>query len=502
MPYVLGVDVGSSRTAAATCRLDASPRGDVDLVVLGLRSNTMASTVYLAPDGSVVVGDAAERQALAEPGNVARGFLGRLGDETPLMVGGEPCLPEDLAAALIMWVVERASATRSGPPDHIMITHPPAWGGFRRMLLHRALQQAGLSGITLLPTPIAAGEGHAARHQVDADDALAIYSLGADSFTASVIRRTPISTFELLGHGDAAEHVGGSHFDDALVAHVRGGLDGALDGLDPADPQDRIAMLRLRDECMEAKHRLSFGTETAVEVRLPGVRTQIKITRVEFEKLARPTLESTVDILRRTVDRVAGDGLGGTLLIGGCSRIPLITELVSARLPGDVLTDADPELTAARGAALAARRLVTGGLAGAAAPRSANQGSGTVLDGEAAPSAAERTAIVVAVPPEQADEESPARPPVDIAPPELPQNRSIMNRFSGAKPGLIGAITVVVLAAGIWLTFALRGNSSPPTGPGIAPPGQAPATVTAVRAPAPPAVPGPPGSDERDEDGR
>ena len=60
MGYQLGIDLGTTYTAAAVCRSDDRRWVDPEVVTLGTRNATVPSVMFLAPDGSVVVGEAAE----------------------------------------------------------------------------------------------------------------------------------------------------------------------------------------------------------------------------------------------------------------------------------------------------------------------------------------------------------------------------------------------------------------------------------------------------------
>jgi molecular chaperone DnaK len=96
MTYVLGIDLGTTYTAAATAR-----DGRAEVAALGYRATSVPSVVLLTADGRYLVGDAAERRAAHEPDRVARGFKRRVGDPTPLLLGGAPiavdrCLAEIL----------------------------------------------------------------------------------------------------------------------------------------------------------------------------------------------------------------------------------------------------------------------------------------------------------------------------------------------------------------------------------------------------------------------
>ena len=63
---------------------------------MGAENNELLASTscdFLRPvlyPGDVLVGDAAERRSLEEPGRAASGFKRRLGDPTPLVLGGSP----------------------------------------------------------------------------------------------------------------------------------------------------------------------------------------------------------------------------------------------------------------------------------------------------------------------------------------------------------------------------------------------------------------------------
>ncbi len=62
MEYSLGIDLGTTYSAAATARDDR-----LEIFQLGERAATIPSIVVLRADGEVLTGEAAERRALAEP---------------------------------------------------------------------------------------------------------------------------------------------------------------------------------------------------------------------------------------------------------------------------------------------------------------------------------------------------------------------------------------------------------------------------------------------------
>src|SRR5690606_1740711 len=140
--------------------------------------------------------------------------------------------------------------------------------------------------------------------------------------------------------------------------------------LDPDDAVVQSALVRLREECVAAKEALSSDTETSIPVILPGIQTDVVITREQFEAMIRPALSATLVSLRRALRSAAVEpaDLHSVLLVGGTSRIPLISELVTADLDRPVTLDVHPKHSVALGAAsIAAASIPPAALATAAA---------------------------------------------------------------------------------------------------------------------------------------
>ena len=184
-----------------------------------------------------------------------------------------------------------------------------------------------------------------------------MYDLGGGTFDAAVLRKTD-DGFEILGVPEGIEHLGGADFDDAVFDHVRRVLGSTFTDLNPLDPTVRAAAARLRAECVQAKEGLSRDTDTTIPVSLPGIQTEVRLTRQEFEDLIRPSLMGTVESLRRALRsaRITPDQVAATVLAGGSSRIPLVAELIGSELRLPVAVGTHPKHAVALGAALIATR--------------------------------------------------------------------------------------------------------------------------------------------------
>ncbi len=360
MTYELGIDLGTTWTAAAVFRGERAA-----IVNLGTRQAAVPSVVYVGADGSVLVGEAAERRVLTEPERVARQFKRRIGDPAPILLGGSPHSAELLTSKLLRWVVDAVASREGEMPTTITITHPANWGAYKKDLLEQAVHLAGLSGpgnptIRLLSEPEAAAIHYASTERVEPGQAVAVYDLGGGTFDVAILRATGDS-FAILGAPEGIERLGGIDFDAAVLGHVSRTL-GGLDELDPDDPAVATAVAHLRDQCTAAKEALSTDTQTIVPVMLPGRHTEVRLTRSELEAMVRPALDETIAATTRAL-RTAGlqaSDLRAIVLVGGSSRIPLVAQLVTSALGRPVAVDTDPKHAIALGAARHAHLTATG----------------------------------------------------------------------------------------------------------------------------------------------
>lgn len=352
MTYAVGIDLGTTYTAAAVYR-----DGRSSIFPLGSRAAAIPSVVYLKEGGEVLTGEAAVRRAMAEPERVAREFKRRLGDHTPIIVGGTPYSAEALMARILRAVLDQVETREGSAPTRIAISHPANWGQYKLDLLDQAIRLAEFDTdrVTLLTEPEAAALSYASQERVEQGEVIAVYDLGGGTFDAAVLRRTE-DGFEIIGKPEGIERLGGIDFDAAMAAHVARSLDGALDEVDDDDPSAIAAMSRLRQDCVDAKEALSSDTDATIHVLLPTVQTDVRITRSEFEALIRPSLVDSIGAMHRAV-RSAGvgwDEVSKVLLVGGSSRVPLISQMVSSELGRPVAVDAHPKHAVALGAAFSA----------------------------------------------------------------------------------------------------------------------------------------------------
>jgi molecular chaperone DnaK len=348
MGYRLGVDIGTTYTAAAIYR-----NGTSEMLGLGNRAMQIPSVLYLRPEGGFLVGEAAEARSAAEPGRVVREFKRRIGDPVPILVAGSPFSAEALTARLLSYVVGVAVERQGGPPDSITVSHPANWGSYKMDLLRQAFLLADLTDVATCSEPEAAAITYASRQRVDDGACIAVYDLGGGTFDAAVLRNTA-GHFTVLGTPEGIEHLGGVDFDEAVFQHVlrSAGID--LRSLDPEDPQLVFALDRLRRDCVAAKEALSTDTEAVVAVAVGTTQTTVRLTRSDLEDMLRPPLDETVNAMRRVLRSAEVDPttVAAIVLVGGSSRIPLVSEMLVGAFRRPLAMDTHPKHDIALGAAL------------------------------------------------------------------------------------------------------------------------------------------------------
>jgi len=454
--YVLGIDLGTTYSAAA---IDQD--GQTQILELGSRSAAIPSMVVLRNDGETLTGEAAERRSLNEPERTAREFKRRLGDPTPLILGGTPYGAEAVTGILLHAITSQIASQRGGPADLIALTHPASYGPFKLDLLEQAVRLAELSNVVFISEPEAAALHYAAQERIEPGTAVAVYDFGGGTFDASVLRKTE-DGFEVLGKPEGMERLGGIDFDEAVFQHVLQAIETDVSSLDPADPMVRSGLSDLRERCREAKEALSTDTDAVIRVSLPGIQTQLRITRAEFENIISPRIRETVATLQRAV-RSAGltmEQIDRILLVGGSSRIPFVGALVREMTGRPVAIDAHPKHAVALGAAAEARRRLDSGETSVVAPP-ASAAPQPLTPPPATPPLATPPPVVVppakqeappaVVPPPSRVE--PAAPPPPAAPP------------ASGRPKWPIAVAAVAVAAviGAGLFFALSGGDDDET---------------------------------------
>ncbi len=212
--YRLGVDLGTTFTAAAMAR-----GGSYEMVRLGSGRYEIPSTVCLAANGQVQVGENAEQLAEQYPAGVARDVKRRIGDPVYLNLNGHPFSPQALMARVLCWAMDNATAQIGELPELIAVTCPANWGPYKHELLRQVSRMAKTPAAIVCTEPEAAAIRHAGVDAQRNGALVAVYDLGGGTFDAAVLRPTGSGVFTIEGT-EGIEHMGGEDLSEAVYSHV------------------------------------------------------------------------------------------------------------------------------------------------------------------------------------------------------------------------------------------------------------------------------------------
>ena len=322
----LGVDLGTTWTAAAIHRRDGCE-------AVQLAEHTIAMpTVVASVERRARRGRRRRAPPGERPGSRGPRVQAPPRRQHPVRAGRRPVRRRSTDGPRAAPRRSTAAEAQAGQrPDSVTLTHPANWGEFKLDLLREAGRVAGLDDVELMSEPEAAARHYARLGRLEPGQAVAVFDFGGGTFDAAVVRNGEDGP-ELLGTPEGFERLGGIDVDHAVLAHVDAALDGQLRELDGRDPAVRAGRARLRAECTAAKEALSSDTETSVHVAVPGLNTEIRVSRGELEQVLRQRMDDMLGALGRAVSSsgLQMADLSGVLLVGGSSRMPAVAELVSA----------------------------------------------------------------------------------------------------------------------------------------------------------------------------
>lgn len=347
----LGIDFGTAYSAMAW--VDPTT-GHADVLCNAEGDEKTRSAVYFGKD-EVYVGRLAEE--LLEHEEESEFVL--LGAKRDLMRNvpyslpdGRMVTPMDVAVSILAKLKRDAELSHFHETvSKAVITVPAIFDPLERKKVVAAAIQAGFETVELLDEPVAAAIAYLQSGQKVGRRVL-VYDLGAGTFDVAILdhEESELQPFRLAMPPEGLQF-GGDDLDALLWSHLIALANGDASTI----RQDRSLALRLLHRCRRLKEVLSSRESHKLDYQLPnGKRLQQTITRGDCERVFQRRLEETVGIASHLFDKaVESGGKPDTLvLIGGSSRIPMISRLLSNAIPLSPRSWHRQDVAVALGAAL------------------------------------------------------------------------------------------------------------------------------------------------------
>ena len=327
---IVGIDLGTTNSVVSILE-DKGPK-----TLLIDDSKLLPSVVSLTPEG-VLVGKEARNMAILEPENTIASIKRKMGKDLTVSIGDKEMRPEEISA-LILQKIRQAVVAHYQLEDsavvRAVITVPAYFTEEQRSATKQAAEIAKLKVERIINEPTAAALAYGISNLEEA--MYAVYDLGGGTFDVSVIESDAGLVEVRASTGN--NQLGGDDFDE-LLAEVIWNTFVADNNLGDIKPSRKEAA-RLNRIAEQTKIQLSevdsveiqesfFYKQEDVNYHLEQV-----IGRADFEDLIRDKIEETVKHLSQAIleaDLTRSD-LNGIILVGGSSRIPLVSTMIEEKL--------------------------------------------------------------------------------------------------------------------------------------------------------------------------
>lgn len=369
---IIGIDLGTTNSVVAI--MEGS---EAKVITNEEGARTTPSVVAMGRDGEVLVGQVARRQAVTNPENTIysiKRFMGRrfseVSDEANRvpykiskgkndlvavdMQGKQYTAPE--VSARILQKLKRAAEAYLGEDVHeAVITVPAYFNDAQRQATKDAGRIAGLEVKRIVNEPTAAAMAYGLDRKKD--EIIAVYDFGGGTFDISILEVGENVVEVLSTNGDT--HLGGDDFDECVMNYLIEEFK-KDQGIDLS--KDKMVMQRLKEAAEKAKIELSSVSET--DINLPFLTADasgpkhmnLKLSRAKFESLIHPLVERSVEPCKKALadaGKTAAD-IQEVLLVGGSTRVPLVSETVKKIFGKDANRSVNPDEVVALGAAVQA----------------------------------------------------------------------------------------------------------------------------------------------------
>ena len=358
----VGIDLGTTNSLVASVRSSVA-----EILTDEKGRKSMPSAVRYLKNGDVQIGHAVVQSTSRDTQNTCcsiKRLMGRSYDEAKDMglpyelIEGEGTVrfktlhgdlsPVEVSAQILAKLRQLAEDSLGDDLVGAVITVPAYFDDAQRQATRDAARLAGLDVLRLLNEPTAAAVAYGLDNA--AEGVYAIYDLGGGTFDISILNLTK-GVFEVLSTGGNTQ-LGGDDFDDLIVKDILKHHD--TEGLTHADWR------LLKSHARKMRERLTKQNKAYFKVSLSnGLNLDLNYPRSHFENIARKLVEETLDCVKqalRDADLKASD-VQGVVMVGGSTRMPIVSEMVGELFNKEPLVDIDPDQVVAIGAALQANKL-------------------------------------------------------------------------------------------------------------------------------------------------
>lgn len=350
---ILGVDLGTSNSAASI--LEAGRPVIVPSAEgTSLYGKAFPSVVAFTKDNQVLVGEPARRQAVGNPDGTVTAAKRKMGTNFTYSIHGKTYTPQQISAYILQKIKKDAEAFIGEPVKKAVITVPAYFDDNQRQATKDAGQIAGLEVVRIINEPTAASLAYGLDKQ-EKEQKILVFDLGGGTLDVTIMEFGD-GVFEVKSTSGNTQ-LGGTDMDKKIMDWIVAEF-AKSDGVDLT--KDSMAIQRVKEAAERAKIELSNVLET--EINLPYLTATaqgpkhlvLKFNRAKLEQLLRPIVDQCEKpVMQAMADaKVSPTDIARVILVGGPTRMPMVTEFVEKIIGKKAERGVDPMECVAMGAAI------------------------------------------------------------------------------------------------------------------------------------------------------
>ena len=357
MSRAVGIDLGTTNSVVAVLE-----GGEPTVIANAEGFRTTPSIVAFTKDGEVLVGETAKRQAVTNVDRTIASVKRHMGTEWKSdEIDGKRYTAQEISARTLMKLKRDAETYLGDKVTDAVITVPAYFNDAERQATKEAGEIAGLNVLRIINEPTAAALAYGLDKGKE-DELILVFDLGGGTFDVSLLEVGKDDDFSTIQVRSTAgdNRLGGDDWDQRVVDWLITQFKNAS-GVDVSG--DKIALQRLKEAAEQAKKELSNSMSTQIQLPYLSLtengpaNLDETLSRAKFEELTKDLLERTrkpfEDVIKEAGVKV-GD-IAHVVLVGGSTRMPAVTELVTKLTGGrEPNKGVNPDEVVAVGAALQA----------------------------------------------------------------------------------------------------------------------------------------------------
>ncbi|WP_372365817.1 Hsp70 family protein [Candidatus Uabimicrobium sp. HlEnr_7] len=346
---IIGIDLGTTNSVVAIFRDGKAQvlKNDLDEYL------TPSVVVHDKKTESLVTGRIAKDIYALNPNNGAATFKRSMGNDQMYTIGDKKYGSVELSAYILKSLKMQAETALGCDVNRAVITVPAYFDEAQRFATIKAGEIAGFKVERIINEPTAAAIAYGLNKR-ESESTFLVFDLGGGTFDVCIME-----LFEGMLEVKSTAGIsmlGGEDFTQRLMGFT---LQKVSVNFEYAEIKTPESVMLLRKRCEIAKRELS--DKDVVKITIPKMgkmkeEQTIEVTKEDSKEIFKPLLDRLYSPCRTAIRGadIEPQELDEVILVGGATRMPMIREFVEKIFTRAPLTNIDPDLAVAEGAAIQA----------------------------------------------------------------------------------------------------------------------------------------------------